>query len=580
MILAIVNLVFPLLALAVEPLVIQESSFSPQVKKPDTVTGEDWERGGERAEQSLQRIPGISFSSSGGAGQTRSVFLRGARAEDTLVLLDGVPLNDPLSPSRAFDFSQVPSSDIERVEILKGPQGVLYGSDAMGGVVEFLSREPSDETHAKLEAGSYESFRLRASRLGMRGGYESSKGFSSADKRQGNAERDGYKSWNLGGSKIFSWNDQSLLRVFAQYQNSTTDTDKNGGVGGDSLGTFTQNSQLVFRLENEKVLENLWLWKTTGSLFYRNREDNTSGPSIFESRLIRIGSNLRRSIAEHTPTLGLELQDEMGKATEVQGRKNNQAAGIYLHDLWERNRFQASGGIRSDYADRLFHTWNAGLGYWIVPKIFRWKANGGNGFKSPSLYQKYSSYGNSSLRPSRLLGIDSGLEYVQEDWRTEISYYETRGKNLIDFDLASSKYKNIRHTLTRGIEVFLAKTQGRWQGSQSFTTIYAKNRISGAKLTRRPSYIIVSELSYQEKDLWQASLSGRYVGKRLDVHPTTFTDQDLPGFFVAGLNGSYSWAKNWKLQGRVDNLLNRHYQETSGYGTPERSFYLGLETVL
>lgn len=580
MFLPLFTLAFPILASALEPLVIRESRFEPQVQQPDTVTREDWEYGGERAELSLQKIPGISFSSSGGGGQTRSVFLRGARAEDTLVLLDGTPLNDPLSPSRAFDFSQVPSSDIERVEILKGPQGVLYGSDAMGGVVEFVSREPSDETHAKLEAGSYESVRIRASRLGMHGGYESAKGFSSADERQGNAERDAHKSWNLGGSKTFSWSEQSLLRVFAQYQNSTTDTDKNGGVGGDSLGTFTQNSQLVFRLENEKVLENLWLWKTNGSLFYRNRDDNTSGPSSFESRLIRLGSTLRRNFSEHTPTLGLELQDEMGKATEVQGRKNDQAAAIYLHNNWERGRWQASGGLRSDYAERFFYTWNLGLGYWIQPQIIRWKTNAGNGFKNPSLYQKYSTYGNAMLRPSRLLGLDSGFEFHLSDWRAEIAYYETRGRNLIDFDLVSSKYKNLGQTLTRGLELLLAKNQGRWQGSQSVTTIYAKNKISGAKLTRRPSYVLVTELSYQEKELWHASLSGRYVGRRLDVHPTTFTNQDMPGFFVANLSGSYSWAKNWKLQGRVENLLNRHYQETSGYGTPERSFYLGVETVL
>ncbi|RYZ97232.1 MAG: TonB-dependent receptor, partial [Proteobacteria bacterium] len=211
------------------------------------IRGEDWEAGGERIENVLPAIPGVAFSAAGGPGQTRSLFLRGAKAEHTLVLIDGMPVNDPLSPARGFDFGQIPVGDIEAIEVLKGPQSVLYGGDALGGVIKIFTRQADARPRLFFEAGSFATLRLRASAKGLAAGFTRSRGFSSADQRQGNFEPDGHLAGNISLNQAYPLGPRRTLRATAFYNYAKTDTDRAGGPGGDSFGTFTKNSQAAAR---------------------------------------------------------------------------------------------------------------------------------------------------------------------------------------------------------------------------------------------------------------------------------------------------------------------------------------------
>lgn len=569
-------LLFPILALADSPILVTASEDNESAY----VSGAEWDGGGEKVETAL-RLSGISFAAHGGPGQTRSVFLRGARAEDTLVLLDGIPLNDPLSPSRSFDFSQVPTSDIERIEILKGPQSVLYGSDAMGGVVHFFTRRDPAGPRVRAEGGSYGTYSTRVSHLGFHAGYERSEGFSAADAREGNTERDAHQAWNLGGQQSIALGEKTNLRLQGLFHRAKTDTDKTGGRGGDSTGTFTRNEQLLFRAEATHV-ENGYEWITAGSLFSRDRNDNTVAPAYYRSHLWKTESSVSRAFGAHTPTLGAEYYEEVGRSSEIQGRRKFRAGAAFLHDRFASERWEATLGGRLDFHSEHSAAGNFGLGaaYWLSPGTLQARAHLGSGFKAPTLYQTYSSYGSPSLAPSRSLGGDIGLLWRSGKWEVELGYYANRFRQLIDFDPVRSRYFNIGRAESHGVEAGLAREIGSLRIRDTFTTTHAVDKVTGLKLPRRPVLSNALEFIYDRSGRRGGNLFLRYVGKREDIHPVLYTRQSMPAFFTVNLDLYYRLSAAWKITARGENLLNRHYQETSGFGTAGRSGYLGLEAEL
>ncbi len=571
---------FPLFTFAqTEAPIVIEAPSEPSLSSPYTIPGSTWElRGGEPG-PALRQVPGLLLATNGGAGQTKSVFIRGARAEDTLVLLDGMPLNDPLSPSRAFDFSEIPLGTVERVEVLKGPQSVLYGSDAMGGVVQLFSkREP--ESKLRAEGGSYRKIKAQASHLGFQSSYEQSRGFSAADSREGNAERDGHRAWRLGGNKIFSLADNASLRVQAFYHNAVTDTDRSGGVGGDSINTYNRSSQLLFRMEAIRIAENGLEWTTSASLNSRAREDNTVGPAFYRSNLVRAESKLHRRWRAHSPTVGVVFEREAGRSSEITATKKFNSGGVYAQETFSSGRWQAEAGARLDLHSS--HTsaknFRAGIGYWLAPERAKLKASAGTGFKAPTLYQTYSSYGNSALRPSKSVGFDGGGEFAFGPWAAELVYYENHFRELIDFDLTRMRYFNVGRARTRGVEGALSWQRGLFTVKNSLTILRAKDLSTGEKLLRRPTFTDVLEFTVA-RTRWGLSTYGRYVGKREDVHPVAYSRQTMPAFFLVDMDFFRTLSEGWKIVGRGENLLNRKYQEVSGYGTAGLSIYGGVEAV-
>ena len=545
-----------------------------------SIPGEAWEQRGARIESALASVPGLSFAASGGPGQTRSLFLRGAKSEHTLVLWDGLPINDPSSPSRAFDFGLLPVGEIERIEVLKGPQSVLYGSDAMGGVVQFFTRRGDSPPRLRIEGGSYGSFRGRASAHGFSAGFERSRGFSAADEREGNTEQDGLRSWNLGASQDFAIGPRANLRFVGFYQNAKVDTDRDGGPGGDSFGTFSRTGQLALRGEALHVGSAGMESSLAASFFDRNRDDNTLGRNDYHrGNLWKLEARLRRPFGEHTPLVGAEYAEESGRSSEVRDRHRFRAGAIYAQEEWKPGRWQLLAGARYDHhsEQRGAFTYRFGAGYYLVPEQLRLKGSVGTGFKAPSLYQTYSAFGTRNLQPERSLGGDIGFDWQAEDWRAELSFFANRYRELVDFTPtpAPGRYFNLGRANTRGLELSAERRFGLFVLRNA--TTFLRTRDGQEKLLRRPSLTNTLEAGYVMGDFVGLNLHFRYVGKRDDVHPVLYTRQRMPSFFTVGADFFHRVSERWKVVARGDNLLNRHYQETSGYGVPAVSGYLGAE---
>lgn len=548
----------------------------------NTVPGATWEQRGARVETALAGVPGLSFAANGGPGQTRSLFLRGAKSEHTLVLWDGLPVNDPSSPSRAFDFGLLPTGEIERIEVLKGPQSVLYGSDAMGGVVQFFTRRGDNPPRLRIEGGSYGTFRGRASAHGIFAGFEQSRGFSSADEREGNTERDGYRSWNIGGARDFALGANANLRLVGFYQKAKVDTDRDGGPNGDSLGTFSRTGQLALRAEALHVNRHGLESSVAASFFDRNRDDNTLGRNDYHrGNLWKLEARVRRVVGAHTPLVGVEYAEESGRSSEVQERNRFRAGAIYAQEEWRPGRWQLLAGARFDHHSeqgRAF-TYRFGSGYWLVPEALRLKGSVGTGFKAPSLYQTYSAFGTRNLQPERSLGGDLGFEWHHEEWQGELAFFANRYRELVDFNPnpAPGRYYNLGRANTRGLELSLERRFGLFLVRDSATFLRTRDEATKQKLLRRPAFTNTLEAGHVMGDFVGLNLLFRYVGKREDVHPVLYTRQAMPGFFTVGADFFHRISDDWKVVARGENLLNRHYQETSGYGVPGASGYLGAE---
>lgn len=544
------------------------------------VGGEAWQANGENVETALSGIPGLAFTSAGGPGQTRGVLLRGAKAEHTLVIVDGMVMNDPLSPSRTFDFGQIPVSEIERVEIIKGPQSVLYGSDALGGVVQIFTKKGAHPPKARIEAGSYQSGKAQASYLGFHGSYEKSKGFSAADEREGNSERDGITAWRLGGKKDFSLSDRLSLAVQADYEDSRTDTDANGGAAADTFNTYTNHQQLLFRADSVYLHREGVEFSTGASLVTHERDDNTVSPAFYKAYLTKLEQLVRLTRPGRQTTVGLEAFQESGQSNELIHRRSFQGGAIFLQEQFGR-RLHGTAGARLDLRSQHKAEPNlrGGLGYWFVPDFFRVKGSVGTGFKAPSLYQTYSRYGTPGLRAETSLGGDLGLELTSEEWDSEFTVYFNRFRDMIDFDPVRSRYFNLRAAKTYGLEWSLARKFQYVTFRNALTTLHSEDRETGLKLYRRPMVSDTFSVDYHEGQVRGAGVQLRYVGRRDDVHPTLFNRQKMPPFAVVSANAFQRLSQEYKLFLRGENLANRHYQETSGYGVPELSGYAGIEAA-
>jgi vitamin B12 transporter len=150
---------------------------------------------------------------------------------------------------------------------------------------------------------------------------------------------------------------------------------------------------------------------------------------------------------------------------------------------------------------------------------------------------------------------------------------------LIDYDFTRQRYFNIGRAHSHGLELSLRRSLRAFELRDTLTTIQAKDEVTGMKLLRRPALMNTFELSYEKGERLGATLLGRYVGRRDDLHPSLFTRQEMPPFFTLGWDGFYRLGEG-KIFARAENLLDRHYQETSGFGTAGRSFYLGIEGSL
>ncbi|MDI6890052.1 MAG: TonB-dependent receptor [Thermodesulfovibrionales bacterium] len=572
----------------------------------------------------LKDVPGVDISQSGGFGQLTDIFIRGAKPEHTLIMIDGVEMNDPMSPGRSYDIAHLSVDNIERVEIVRGPQSTLYGSDAISGVINIITKKGEGKPKFSISGGggSYNTFRETA---GLSGGTKwvnyslgisrlDTKGFSAAHERYGNTEKDGYKNTSLSARVGFTPTEYLNIDFIVRHINAETDLDTKGGRGGDDPNYVSDSKQLFLRTQGSLLLFNgLWEQKLGFSLSNHDRDyrDDKDAQHPHDSSRGFYNGKMRKVDWQHnlylhktnTLTIGVEYEEERGESEyswesawgpgkSVFPEKSANTKGAYIQDkiaLYES--FFVTLGIRVDDHSRF----GSETLYRIAPAYLfkktgtKIKATYGTGFKAPSLYQLYAPatawgpIGNENLKPERSKGWDVGMEQYLFQGRLTLgaTYFRNDFEDLIDFDWAKG-YINIAEAKTEGAEIFasvrpIIKDLSVRLG---YTYTDTEDKKTGQRLLRKPMNKGSLNLNYLFLKKGSVNVDIIYVGRRDDLNPDTYERAKAGDYTLVNLAASYDISKNIQVFGRVENLLDRDYEEVSGYGTPRFTLFGGIKITL
>ncbi len=551
----------------------------------------------------LRSVPGLDVVQSGGLGKTTSLFLRGANSNHTLVLIDGIEVNDPSSPAASFDFANLTVDNIERVEILRGPQSILYGSDAIGGIINIVTKLGEGKPGASLsaEGGSYGTWKLGGTssgslntvRYSISASHLKSNGFSAADDRLGNQEDDGYKNTTVSARAGWQALDNLNLDVATRFHHSEADIDDCGGPGCDDPNNIQKSDQIFVRGQGKlDLFDNFW--QQTLRLSY-SRTERRNRDKLEAGDLFALDSNFRgeKFKLDWQNNLNLTTWDTLvfGVTTETEWFGSNEidtksatTNGYYgQNQITIGDRFITTAGVRYDDHNRAGGkvTWGVSQAVLIPETGTKLRGSYGKGFKAPSLYQllapagAFGPVGNAALKPERSRGWDVGID--QRFWEDKIllgaAYFHNQFTNLIDFEFGTG-YINRASARSAGVESYVEiqpLTILTLRGTYTFTNTEDSQE---NLLFRRPRHKGSFDADLAVLENAHLHLNILAVGSRR--YSAFSTKQKLPTYVVVNLAGSYEILPNFTVFGRIDNLLDEEYEEVPGYGTSRVAGYGGF----
>lgn len=540
----------------------------------------------------LSTLPGVTTSRSGAFGGVSSVRIRGASSDKTLVLIDGVPVNDPSQPAGGYDFSGLDVLDADRIEVLEGPQGSIWGSDAIGGVIAITTREP-DGLRGVLEGGSFGTIRAGASAgmaddrraFGISAAYFDSDGISKADSRDGNTEADGFRSITLGGNARAALGEQVTVDGRIRWRKSDTDTDSFGGPTGVIDGPDSSSSQStqgfvrarisrLFGFDQEVRIDASTLDRIERSAF---AGDIYAYPADGD-RINYRWTAQRSDLGPHAILLGVEHEQDWEDAGDGRQTADN-TAGFAIWRFTPSQRISTTVSVRhdepSDYSGvttaRAAATVQIGAGFAL-------NGSWGQGYKAPSLYQRtYPCFECATpgragdLKPEHAQGYDATLSWRSASGATLVqgTLYRLQVREQIDY-IYPNGYLNIDRTRTNGAEARLEqKLPYGLSLKASYAWADAIDRSTGQRLLRVPEHTGAATLLWTTARA-DAALTVRGQSRAQDVYG------QIGSFVTANVAGSYAVSRNLRLTGRVENLTDTHYQEAFGYGEPGVAAYVGV----
>ncbi len=561
----------------------------------------------------LRRVPGVDVRRNGGPGSVTSIFMRGGDSDHVLVLLDGVELNDPSSPSRAPTLNDLTTEDIERIEVVRGPQSVLYGGDAMSGVIQIITKRGSGKPRVvgSGEGGSYSTARGVISVSGatdslnyaVSGSYWSSDGFSA---KSSGGERDRYENSTTSARGGWKLNDQFSLDGMLRYSNGKVEYDASPAVENDHhIDTEQWLARFAPRLS---LFDGRWVQTLSGQ-FSRNERDTKSAPFFpvgLPSFHTQIDSNLYaldwqnelRLIKGHLVTLGLEQQWEEADFATFDDSRDNFA--VYLQDqiTWGERLFGTAGfryDNSSDFESEVTYRFTAGVSVPEIHTIFR--SSYGTGYKAPSLSQlSLNSFApNPNLEPEKSKGVDVGFETSLFDERfvtTATFFYNDVDDLIVTFDQDPNPGDfvfdfvtlNIDESEAYGVEtsVDLEIVKNlRFAGNYTYTHTEAKGNpegfgiSDGSRLLRRPTHKASIDLIWDFLDnRGQFAANILYVGDRRDLTPSG--TQTIGDYVTLNLTGRFRINEWLTVFGRVDNVWDEDYEDVYSFKTAGTSAYGGI----
>ena len=546
------------------------------------ITRADIERAQALDLASLMRtIGGVEIAQNGGIGKLAGVFIRGAEARHTLVLIDGVAINN-LNFSLA-SLEHIPLSNVERIEIVRGNVSSLYGTAALGGVIRIFTREAGKDSFANLtvQAGSGGLFQVQAgagikvgsgTRLSISAENLTDRGFNAIDqgKRAGtNPDIDGYsrRTISIGLSQ-----DIGIGKISLSANEST------GVIAYDSeFGPANQADESSFTLQNASLTGKFTLGKGLeldaglSSGTDKLKADVTAFPYFVNSFSDSVNLGLRWQFSlGNTMTAGVDSTRQRIESDTVYNASNRQLNSVRLGYVGNFQRHEVQVNVRQDrYSDfGNAATWLLAYGYKLTDS-WRVNASASTGFNAPTFNDLYYPFGgNPNLRAEQLQSGELGVRYVGDSMQVRAVLFSNRFTDLIGND-ANFDRVNINQARNQGLELGY---QGHWGATRVLAGLTFQDPVdlsTQSRLARRAAVLGNFGLA-RDVGAWSAGANLRFSGERPDGTNT------LAGYSVLDLTLSHALARGVKLFGRIDNLLDARYESVYGYQQPGVGVFAGV----
>ncbi len=551
----------------------------------------------------LRSVPGLHVVQGGGAGALTSVFIRGTNSNHSKTLIDGIDVSDPSGVNRGTNLGHLTTFDLERIEVLRGPQSGLYGADALGGVVVVYTKKGEGplKVDALAEAGSFGTFNQALSARGSTDKFNYA--FNVSHSRSDNVPVTPVGILLPGTPKINSNYDNMTystklgvdvtsdvtLNFVARYVETAF------GFQGDSF-TFvdftnrpdaTKSSQdtTQFYTRGEAV------WTMFGgrikNYFGINYSDLTtkdfapnSGASFADGQRVKYDWRSVVQVSRGlTVTAGADTQTEKLQVPALNAEESSKGAYVQAQLEPVHNLFLV-GNVRHDDNEHFggATTWRFAPAYLFDATGTKIKGSYGTAFKAPSLSQRFQDFpaffffANPNLKPEESTGWDIGFEQAVFGGRAQFgaTYFRNDITNLINFVFNSTTFTgtvdNIGQAKTTGVEGFVsADVTDSFRIRADATYMEAFDEITGDELKRRPRFKSTVSLGWKATPKLLMTGSVTYVGASLDFDRPTFNPVVLPGYALVNIAADYTLNDNVSLFGRIDNLFDKTYQNPSGF---------------
>ena len=578
----------------------------------------------------LRLSQGLTVFSNGGPGTSTSVRIRGSNSDQVLVLIDGAIMNSATLGN--FDFANLTTDNIERIEILRGAQSMLWGADAMGGVINITTKRGTGAPSASsfFEYGSFSSIREGGQVSGKTGAVDYSvalsrwdyTGFSAVNYRRGASERDGFHNWQTSARLGVALPHEGRLDFNFRLLQGRTNIDNGFSPGFDTLGAFTNSQQFVYSAAYTQPITTWWNQVLTVSRQTEDSESSSgttqrnlqtgviSAPFLFRSQINTLANRVewQHNFQIGKPLLlsaGYQFREQQGENRDLLTNNldiptkivsSNAVFAQAQLNLWDH--VFATAGVRQDQYNVFggATTYRTTAGYLHQETGTKVRSSYATGFRAPTVNQLYfPDFGKSDLKPERSQSMDVGVDQYLLNNRLTLSggYFWNRFRDMIvaqqsadvcgtSFGFANFCAQNIGLVSTKGWEASVKYAVVRdvpliksLDVQAQYTNTLTRNLVQqpGNRAPRMPVDQWSMIISYQPIDPVRVNLEGRYVGSRFD---DVANQQKMRAFDVWNLSATYDVTNRVQTYVRADNIFNEKYEEIQFYGTPVRSIFVGL----
>ncbi|EAW4070896.1 TonB-dependent vitamin B12 receptor BtuB [Salmonella enterica] len=587
-----------------DTLVVTANRFQQPVNSvlapTDVVTREDIQRWQSKdLNDVMRRLPGVDISQSGGMGKSSSLYVRGTESRHVLVLIDGVPMARA-GISNAIDIGQLPVSLVQRIEYIRGSRSAVYGSGAIGGVVNIItmSNDEKSQINAGMGSDGYQTYdgimnkRFGDTIVTAAGAYETTRGFNIQPDSpyNGDSDRDGYRNKLFWGGVQHKFNDNvsGFFRGYGYTANSDYDQGSYGYVGGnDEAQNYTQSwdagLQYSSGIYSSQLIANYQHIKDYNYSNDLGRYAGDASLDNMEQRYIQWGNSVE--VGHGAVSGGADWKQEKltSSSTTKADTYKRDTTGLYLTGQQQIDSVTLEASGREDHDEQFgWHgTWQTAAG-WEFVDGYRATLSYGTGFLAPSLGQQYgatrfaSSYGpgiaaNPNLKPEESRQWEAGIDGLTGplDWR--LSAYHYKVQNLIDYK--DNQYVNLKSATIKGLEWTGNITTGPVDHHLTLQYVDPRDDETNKVLYRRAKQQVKYELTGQIFELgWNVMY--QYLGERYDKDFDNNRDVKMGGLSLWDIGVSYPLTSHLTVRGKIANLFDKDYETVYGYQTAGREYTL------